>query len=685
MYLIELQGSSHLYQWDVDRYIIIQGTGIDTIPTQIDFVLGAEGDLENAYSMPVFEYDLQRYQGIAQIPDELLKQSGNLFIYLRNSEDTINLGQVEIISAPQPQDYSPAKSNIINLANLEHKISALYVTPEMFKSEEDVDDTNSIQRALDTGKPVYFQRKTYFCSAPLITKKLYNIYLKGGFNDTEPIAESELNNSVPKTILKFVCNNVSEKNIYFITDDDKKSTSYLKGGNVFLEDIEFQGTASPKFFDSTESFGGGLCYFFSRDSLTVRNCNFKNHYTNGLVLSGLRNQATVENSVFENLGRMLVNGSRNAISVDRLYWDRGENKMIDEVSQPLTVKVNNCIFNIIGDECVCTTGIENATVSNCTMNNIGHYVLETGHRADKFSFCHTISNCVGDTIGAGLYSAGADGWHEEAPMIYPYEGNVNILGCHFKNLATAAKDVDLMGNIRHPISVICAAHLVDKDAEAIYQPTVYIKDSYINGGDGSANLEETSFISGGSIYLINSRISFGSLHTVNIFNFDKKMIIQDCNVYLSGRNRHADGYFWLKEKSQLTCKDSLISVHLGSSSVAQPMIRVQGPDVSISFDNCTLSNLSSWSYSFIKIDKTNFDNCSISFINNTMQTVFGGYFINVKDSEGAIKALKFMENYFANTISGEKILSNLTKDKIKWYICKNNNRYNNSVYKEGGN
>lgn len=715
MYLVELQGIEELHQWDKFRYLQINGLGSENL-MQVDFYQESEeGVPEEAIAMAI-EEGLNGIKRV-QIPNQLLEQAKTIFLCLRNGEDTINIGSFPVIARPRPTNFSPSNTlSHINITSLYQKVSNLYVTPEMFGATGNGrdDDSGAIQAALNTGLPVYFYRRTYLCEYPLITKNLYNIHLKGCIEDMQNLEEYTKNldkdrvdplkdeqgrvnthPGVSKTVLIFAPKEIYSNPIfnncvtnYFITDDNFQSTSYTEGGNVILENLEFQGVVPS--LQEGRDYGGGLCSFFNRDNLTVNNCNFKNYYTNGLTLHGLKNEATIKNSVFKDLGLMTKNGARNAISIDRTFWDRGNyGKLLDgNESLPLRVRVENCSFDSIGDECVCTTGIENVVIDNCTMNNVGHFIYETGHRSDRFPYCHTISNCIGNYIGAGIYDANADSSYNQQYSIKP--GSVNITNCRFDNLAYYQEN--LMGNIRNALSVICAARALGYDnKEAENHPDVYIQDSYIRG---YVNEKEEAldgpdvgqpFIGGESIYLINSRISFGKLRNASIFNFDKKMVIKNTNLYLPQKNKKVDGYFYLNNGSELKCQNSSFWVNLGTGpNSTSPIAYLNGEDVLISFDNCLLSNMGSYAYSFIKIlNDTAIDRGSISFVNNSIDSKLKGLNFIHKDgtTSGKIRAIKYIGNYLRtdDTETKNQVLSNLTPEDVVWTVCSDNNYYGSVV------
>ena len=368
-----------------------------------------------------------------------------------------------------------------------------------------------------------------------------------------------------------------EKDIYFKEDGQFRQWNY-NGGNPF-----------------------GLCVFYCRDNVTVKNCVFQNCIADGLMANGLRHSLKVEGTVFKNLGiYQPFDGTRNGITVTRTCYDRGTNTW-PITSNKLFVEINNSCFSNIADECIRADGITCLTIDNCTMNDIGHFILETGHRTDKSSFTHTLKNCTGNRINA-IYDTGSDGGvynqtTKENWKGFPYEGSVKILNCHFTNLFETNASAQFK---RANLTALATCY--DSTSNVNYNPMVFIEGSTFTSAQDDANklgYLNSSFLGGSFVYLKDSDFLFKCLRARNIISCSKELRMENCNLcfHRNGKsgdtgvaNTYVEPYF-----AKAFFKDSYIKI-----TNAMHMFLRAKKDSSVIFENCTFDTKDA-AYSYIVI------------------------------------------------------------------------------------
>ena len=646
MYFIYLLDSSKLYQWDTNRKIQINQENAD-----VDAVHFCHTNDEEALVVPVENQD-----GIyfAKIPNILLQSAEDIIVYLVSNGDTINQGILKVAQRQKPSDYIYTETEIVQYIDLNKKISNLYVTPEMFGAVGDgiTDDSRAIQEALEKEVPVHFGSKTYRCK-DIITKNIKNIHMKG----------------TGRTVIQWLITETKNTDRDFtgmISDDDFQLTEYLNGGNILLENIIFDGNVDNITSFEKDKSAFGLCLFYNRDNVIVKNCTFQNCHADGLQARGLRRALKVDNSVFYNLGtKQPFDGTRNGITVGRDFWNRQNSEAggVWVTNSGLTyVDISNSSFKLIADECIRADGISHLIMNNCTMNDIGHYILETGHRADVTNYTHILCNCIGNNIGTGLYTSGADGGTSNAGG-YKHEGTVNIKNCNFTNLCY--KDT-FSAFKRHRQSGLITVY----DWKSEIQPRIYIENSIIKGSDSEPESEIASHFLGGSfIYLKDTELYFKEIYALGVFTFSKQMIVENCSIAID-KIKNDDGgltmYILMKEGSKVFFKNTDIKLKYIYSFISNGV-----KNTSITFEDCNISH-SNNSYLFIAMSEQ--ENTNIKLADNIFIGKLTGRCIQAPDTgQTNVNSLKIINNLFPNEYNTWGTISNLKN--INYKVVKDNSNY----------
>lgn len=122
MIKIRIDGASNqLWQWDVNRRLLIEGIPVDT---EIHFSRYAEDP--NTLITKVYEKDGELY---ANIPNIMLQNHGKIYIYPYLAENdsafTIIKFQATVIQRPRPSDYVYTETEIYHYGLLEDRVRKL--------------------------------------------------------------------------------------------------------------------------------------------------------------------------------------------------------------------------------------------------------------------------------------------------------------------------------------------------------------------------------------------------------------------------------------------------------------------------------------------------------------------------------------------------------------------------------
>lgn len=105
-----------LYQWDINRYVILEGVEAGTI---LQFT---NTDLDNALSV---ESTIDENEVICNIPNILLTYNKDVTIFVWDGEKVIFSKRIKLISRNKPDDYIYEETKIITISNLQKEIKEL--------------------------------------------------------------------------------------------------------------------------------------------------------------------------------------------------------------------------------------------------------------------------------------------------------------------------------------------------------------------------------------------------------------------------------------------------------------------------------------------------------------------------------------------------------------------------------
>ena len=165
-----------------------------------------------------------------------------------------------------------------------------YATPEMYGAKGDgvTDDTESIQNALNTKKPVYFKGK-YLISKPLI---VYNdIYGYGEIvyaYNTNQGRKNDVDNILTLNNISNICIKDITLNMNRNTDETYGESSYGEWGyclvlrgcsNILIDGVKAIGAQG-------DGIGVGMSGETDSRNINIINCVFNNCYRNGVSITG---------------------------------------------------------------------------------------------------------------------------------------------------------------------------------------------------------------------------------------------------------------------------------------------------------------------------------------------------------------------------------------------------------------
>lgn len=391
-----------------------------------------------------------------------------------------------------------------------------YVTPEMFGAIGDgiTDDSAAIQKAIDSNCPVSFENKTYLCKS-IITKYSDNVILIGK----------------GQTVLKW--NITTTEGLHtgqgmFSDDGYDSTTPYKRIGNVYLEGIIFDGNGENiQDFPVTDILG--LCIFYGRNNIVVKNTVFKNCHCDGLFAGGIGHSVEITNSVFKKLGLYSPTGSssRNAMSLSRTMWDRKEEAIVG-VTTPLHATISNCFFSDIADEVCRIDGFNIVALKDSSFENIGMHVLEIGHMTGQGEFSHEIMNCVGKNIARSVYNSGADGGGD-----FPYKGTIKVENCIFTEMQWTGSTAR--------VARTATSTLIEGYTQG-FKPDVFVTNcifestnlAYQEGDDNHyiETSEVNHLISGENVVIRNTQIKYGIIRVRIPIVCYNSVIIEDSYLWL---------------------------------------------------------------------------------------------------------------------------------------------------------
>lgn len=516
---------------------------------------------------------------------------------------------------------------------------------------------------------------------------------------------STFNSKIKYILYKGEYYEISDRgNTYKKLGSEKPASNLLETGNhdfdsanIYQKAPENEGHFRKWTYNGGNPFG--LCLFHCRDNVTVKNCTFQNCIADGIHANGLRHKLTVEGCVFKDLGLYQpFDGTRNGISTGRTCWDRGKRGYDEEGNElygytytskgDIFVEVRNCSFENIADECMRADGVSHLIIDNCTMNNIGHYILETGHRTDRTRFTHTISNCIGNNIN-GIYATGADGGvynieytRDDGLKVtgYPYEGDIEVKNCNFTNLFKRNPTPKFR---RSSASSLITAY--DGSTKPIELPRVFIENSTIIARD---NEEEEGIpawlnghmLGGSCLYMKNSNLLLNTVHARGIIACSKELVVENSNLkfkklrVLGNNENKPEGYaaadYCISPCPKIIFKDSSIRClewifHFISTNLS---------DSYILFDNCKIDLDTSLGHLILFSNEV--QNTSLIFKNNLCSGKINERCIHFNGEQKEQQDLVIIiNNYFPQNYIGAYGSICNAKGNVKFKVFKGNRNF----------
>ena len=535
-----------------------------------------------------------------------------------------------------------------------------YVTPEMFgaKGDGSTDDSVAIQAAIDSNYPVLFENKTYLCS-DIITKNCPNVILIGK----------------GQTVIKWNITTSLGLRMYaaMISDDDYQATPYLCTGNVHIENIIFDGNDDNLSDHSGETFG--LCAFYNRTNITIKNTTFRNCHSDGLLALGIRNNIAITNSHFENIALYTPgNRSRNAMTLSRMMWDRGEFKTVG-VQTPLHAAISNCSFYNIADEVCRVDGFTNFLIQNCSFENIGMHILETGHMTDTTEYSYQMINCVGKNIARSVYNSGAD-----AGGNFQFKGNIKIENCIFTNMVWI--DCPAL-DPRTATTTLVEGWTSGLKPDVFIENCTFTSPTLPTATSSSGNSIEQKdyyhFVSGENVSIKNCHIEYASTKVGVPFPVYNSLLIENCHLW----------FYYLTKGHYMALEQDRGKIHFIRNRVyTQDIETLIGTwenqpykDLDILIEKCIIGK----SESMTGFDRNSIhslllcrtgclnDNMSVRIIDNVINSPFVKRPIQTDSPDGfTAKMVVFSGNYI--TSIEEDTVSNV---QATFEFIKNNSNYNN--------
>ena len=287
-----------------------------------------------------------------------------------------------------------------------------YVSVDMYGAVGDgeTDDTDAIQLALNSNnKVIHFSNKTYLVKVDK---------LNAPNTDLTDISKCGLSISSEKvligdnTILKAIHNTSESMNLYFISTSEK----------IEVENITFNGQ-----YDTLRYVYGIQC---NKSNNIIRNCNFHNLGSSGIVFNGTSSNNIdnniVTNCEFKNCGNSIFGAwINNTIFENLKFYNVSEGIDLDKLSTNITM--NNFIANGYrgqgADALIELNGVDHATINNIVCDNFIDGILINGKNINDVlmeSKDITITNCVFNNLnGYGVIMGNALGTE--------YDESINIM------------------------------------------------------------------------------------------------------------------------------------------------------------------------------------------------------------------------------------------------------------------
>lgn len=384
-----------------------------------------------------------------------------------------------------------------------------FVTPEMFGAHGDGihDDSNALQDAINTGIPVMFAGKTYLCR-DIRTAHVANLVLIG----------------TGGTVIRWnISTTLDMRNQESMISDDGIS-QYYDNRTVYIRGIRFDGNAPnvSGFSETIEPYA--LCRFTHRDMVRVVDCDFVDAVGCGLMYDGALN-ASIDSCRFYKIGiPRPYDGNRNALTIRTVYRNQAQaNAQVGREGMSC-VEIRNCVFDDIADEVIRADGINALTIDNCVCHNIGHHIVESGHKFDKRQFVATISNCEIDGLSGCIYLVGSDGFDA---LNYP--GTVNVSHIRVRNLSrnlsSAIYKRPPLGRFLNGYSS-SLDNLVDVNIDHCAIDGVITPEEYSEMPENN----NTSFIRGGNVTISDTDISVYRVPTQNFCISAKTTTMIHCRI-----------------------------------------------------------------------------------------------------------------------------------------------------------
>lgn len=131
-----------LYQWDVNRYVVL--TDIEA-GTALHFT---NSDLDNAFVMASEEKD---NRVICDIPNQILTYDKDIIIFVYDGDKTIFSRKIHLISRAKPDDYIYEETELLNISKLSKEIQELRDSmANSLRLEDNILSLNSNEKELSS-------------------------------------------------------------------------------------------------------------------------------------------------------------------------------------------------------------------------------------------------------------------------------------------------------------------------------------------------------------------------------------------------------------------------------------------------------------------------------------------------------------------------------------------------------
>lgn len=135
-------GLDFLYQWDVNRYVILNDIEAGTA---LHFT---NSDLDNAFVMASEEKD---EKVVCDIPNQILTYNKDVLIFVYDGDKTIFSRKIHLIARAKPDDYIYEETELLNISKLSKEIQELRDSmANSLKLEDNILSLNSNEKTLSS-------------------------------------------------------------------------------------------------------------------------------------------------------------------------------------------------------------------------------------------------------------------------------------------------------------------------------------------------------------------------------------------------------------------------------------------------------------------------------------------------------------------------------------------------------